>query len=105
MTPQLNPLTREQKLLGEIVVQLGNIAERISHIGTDDGQSLQDKIDELQAELTTTSQERAELSTALAVANSKVAALQTAITSFNTGDITPDSMVEVMSHLNIPYAQ
>ena len=45
----INPLTREQKLLAEIVVQLGNITEAIqSAAAGEDSSELNNKIDALQ---------------------------------------------------------
>ena len=99
-----NPLTREQKLMAELVVQLGNITEAIRAAASgEDSSTLMTKIQELQTELTSAAQERSELSTALASANSKVAELQTSLTHVHEGDITPDSINEVMSTLNIDY--
>ena len=99
-----NPLTREQKLMAELVVQLGNIAEAIRAAAAgEDSSTLMTKIQELQTELTSAAQERSELSTALASANSKVAELQTSLTQVHDGDITPDNITEVMSSLNIDY--
>ena len=98
-------LTREQKLMAEQVVQLGNIAEAIRAAAAgEDNSNLLTKIEELQAELATASQERADLTTALANANTKVAELQQALAIVHEGDITPDNINEVMSHLGIEYS-
>jgi septal ring factor EnvC (AmiA/AmiB activator) len=98
-------LTREQKLMAEQVVQLGNIAEAIRAAAAgEDSSNLLTKIEELQAELATASQERAQLTTALANANTKVAELQQALAVMHEGDITPDNINEVMSHLGIEYS-
>jgi septal ring factor EnvC (AmiA/AmiB activator) len=99
-----NQLTREQKLMAELVVQLGNIAEaiRAAAVG-EDSSTLMTKIQELQTELTSAAQERSELSAALASANAKVADLQTSLSTVHEGDITPDSINEVMSTLGIDY--
>jgi len=101
-----NPLTREQKLMAEQVVQLGNIAEAIRAAAMgQDSSTLMDKINELQAELTAASDERAQLSAALASANTKVAELQAELSQLTDGDITPDNIKEVMSHLDIEYGE
>ena len=98
-------LTREQKLMAEQVVQLGNIAEAIRAAASgEDSSNLLTKIEELQTELATASQERAQLNTALANANTKVAELQQALAIVHEGDITPDNINEVMSHLGIEYS-
>ena len=98
-------LTREQKLMAEQVVQLGNIAEAIRAAASgEDSSNLLTKIEELQTELATASQERAQLTTALANANTKVAELQQALAIVHEGDITPDNINEVMSHLGIEYS-
>ena len=98
-------LTREQKLMAEQVVQLGNIAEAIRAAAAgEDSSNLLTKIEELRAELATASQERAELTTALAAANTKVAELQQALAVVHEGDITPDNINEVMDHLGIEYS-
>mgnify|MGYP001626622751 CR=1 FL=1 len=98
------PLTREQKLMAELVVQLGNITEAIRAAAAgEDSSSLMVKIQELQTELTSAANERSELSAALASANAKVADLQTSLTTVHDGDITPDNINQVMSSLNIDY--
>ena len=98
-------LTREQKLMAEQVVQLGNIAEAIRAAAAgEDSSNLLTKIEELQTELATASQERAQLTSALANANTKVAELQAALAIVLEGDITPDNINEVMSHLGIEYS-
>ena len=98
-------LTREQKLMAEQVVQLGNIAEAIRAAAAgEDSSNLLTKIEELQTELATASQERAQLTSALANANTKVAELQQALAIVHEGDITPDNINEVMSHLGIEYS-
>ena len=100
------PLTREQKLMAEQVVQLGNIAEAIRAAAAgEDSSNLMQKISELQADLTAASEERAQLSAALAAANERVAELQTQLSAVSEGDITPDNINEVMSHLNIEYGE
>ena len=100
------PLTREQKLMAEQVVQLGNIAEAIRAAAAgEDSSNLINKINELQADLTAAAEERSQLSAALASANERVAELQTQLAAVSEGDITPDNINEVMSHLNIEYGE
>ena len=97
-------LTREQKLLAEIVVQLGNITEAIqaAAAGQDSGE-LNAKIDQLQVQLAAVSTARAELQTQLAEAQNLNAELQEELAKIHEGDITPDNINEVMSHLGIDY--
>ena len=97
-------LTREQKLLAEIVVQLGNITEAIqSAAAGEDSSDLNAKIDALQAQLAAVSSARAELQTQLAEATTLNAELQQRLAAIHEGDITPDNINEVMSHLGIDY--
>ena len=97
-------LTREQKLMAEQVVQLGNIAEAIRAAAMgQDSSDLMNQIQQLRTELATLTQERADLTNALAASNTKVAELQASLAALSDGDITPDSINEVMSHLNIDY--
>ena len=98
----INPLTREQKLMAEQVVQLGNIAEAIRAAAAgEDSSSLMIKIQELQTELTSAAQERSELSTALASANSKVAELQTSLTQIHDADITLQTVGDKVTNWNL----
>ena len=99
-----NPLTREQKLLAEIVVQLGNITEAIqSAAAGEDSSDLDNKIDALQAQLAAVSSARAELQTQLADAQTLNADLQQQLVKMHEGDITPDNINEVMTTLGIEY--
>ena len=98
-------LTREQKLLAEIVVQLGNITEAIqSAAAGQDSSDLNNRIDQLQTQLAAVSSARAELQTQLAEAQTLNAELQTQLAQIHEGDITPDNINEVMSHLGIDYS-
>ena len=100
----INPLTREQKLLAEIVVQLGNITEAIqSAAAGEDSSDLNNKIDALQAQLAAVSSARAALQQQLAEATTLNAELQTQLSQIHEGDITPDNINEVMSALGIDY--
>jgi DNA-binding transcriptional regulator YdaS (Cro superfamily) len=96
------PLTREQKLQAEQIVQLGNIAEAIrSAARGEDSSALQAQIVALQSELSALTSNNATLAQQLADANQMVAELQTTIASMTEGDITPDSIAEVIAHLDI----
>ena len=98
-------LTREQKLLAEIVVQLGNITEAIqSAAAGQDSSDLNNRIDQLQTQLAAVSSARAELQTQLAEAQTLNAELQAELAKIHEGDITPDNINEVMSHLGIDYS-
>lgn len=97
-------LTREQKLLAEIVVQLGNITEAINAAGAgEDSTALNAQIAHLQGQLTAIANERAALTTQLAQRELSIAELQQTIANLTTSDITPDSITEVMTHLGINY--
>ena len=97
-------LTREQKLLAEIVVQLGNVVEAIqSAAAGEDSSNLNQKIDALQAQLASVSSARAALQTQLAEAQTLNAELQSQLAVIHEGDITPDNINEVMSHLGIEF--
>jgi chromosome segregation ATPase len=97
-------LTREQKLLAEIVVQLGNITEAIqSAAAGEDSSDLNNKIDALQAQLAAVSSARAALQQQLAEATTLNAELQTQLATIHEGDITPDNINEVMTTLGIDY--
>ena len=97
-------LTREQKLLAEIVVQLGNVVEAIqSAAAGEDSSDLNNKIDALQSQLAAVSYARAALQTQLAEAQTLNAELQTQLASIHEGDITPDNINEVMTTLGIEF--
>ena len=98
-------LTREQKLMAEQIVQLGNIAEAIRAAAMGENSStLMTEIHELKAQLTALTQERADLQSALAASTTQVAELQTQLNTLTNGDITPDNINEVMTHLDIVYS-
>jgi predicted nucleic acid-binding Zn-ribbon protein len=97
-------LTREQKLLAEIVVQLGNITEAVQSAAMgEDSSNLNQKIDALQAQLASVSSARAQLQSQLAEAQQLNAQLQTELASVHDSDITPDNINEVMQHLGIEH--
>tara|TARA_Y100001980_G_C14318642_1_gene140147 strand:- start:143 stop:460 length:318 start_codon:yes stop_codon:yes gene_type:complete len=96
------PLTREQKLQAEFVVQLGNIAEAIrSAARGEDSSELNATIASLQAEVSNLAASNANLSQQLADANNLVSELQSQVNRLHEGDITPDNIQEVMEHLDI----
>ena len=98
-------LTREQKLMAEQIVQLGNIAEAIRAAAMGENSStLMDEIHQLKAQLTVLTQERADLQSALAASTTQVAELQSKLNNLTDGDITPDNINEVMTHLDIVYS-
>ena len=98
----LTPLTRDQKLQAEQIVQLGNIAEAIRAAARgEDSSSLQAQIVALQAELSALTSNNAALAQQLADANQMVADLQEQIATYTEGDITPDSIQEVIDHLGL----
>ena len=97
-------LTREQKLMAEIVVQLGNITEAIqSAAAGEDSSTLNNKIDSLQSQLASVAAARAALQTQLAEAQQANEQLQTELARIHEGDITPDNINEVMTTLGIEY--
>lgn len=97
-------LTREQKLLAEIVVQLGNITEAIQSAAQgEDSSDLNNKIEALQSQLAAVSSARAALQSQLADATTLNAELQTQLARIHEGDITPDNINEVMNTLGIDY--
>ena len=100
----INPLTREQKLLAEIVVQLGNITEAIqSAAAGEDSSVLNAKIDALQSQLAAVSTARAALQQQLSEASALNADLQNQLAKIHEGDITPDNINQVMSTLGIDF--
>ena len=95
-------LTREQKLLAEIIVQLGNVTEAIRAAAQgEDSSSLLAQIAVLQAEMTSLTEGNATLAQQLADANTLVSTLQSQIANASEGDITPDNINEVINHLGI----
>lgn len=98
------PLTREQKLLAEIVVQLGNIVEAIGVASEgEDTTALHNKITQLRTQLESLATERAQLTAALQTSNQTIVELTTQLNEHTNSDLTPDSVTEVMSHLGINY--
>ena len=98
------PLTREQKLLAEIVVQLGNITEAVQSAAQgEDSSVLNGKIDALQVQLAAVANARAALQQQLAEAQTLNADLQSQLAAIHEGDITPDNINEVMNTLGIEY--
>lgn len=97
-----NPLSRDQKLLAEVTIQLGNIAEAIRLAsGVDHQVDYKSKVEELETELATLNQERTTIMNALEAATLKVSQLQAVINADRPGDLTPDTLAEVLQSLNI----
>ena len=102
MTTQYTPLSREQKLLAEIIVQLGNVTEAIrAAAGGSDTSDLSAQVAMLQAELTSLTADNATLTQQLANSSGLVSQLQQQISQHNASDITPDNIQEVISHLGM----
>jgi predicted nucleic acid-binding Zn-ribbon protein len=100
----VNPLTREQKLLAEIVVQLGNITEAVQSAAQgEDSSTLNTQIQALQTQLANVANARAELQQQLAESQTLNAELQSQLAVSHEGDITPDNINEVMNTLGIDY--
>ena len=98
------PLTREQKLLAEIVVQLGNITEAVQSAAQgEDSSTLNTQIQALQTQLANVANTRAALQQQLAVSQTLNAELQSQLAGIHNGDITPDNINEVMSTLGIDF--
>ena len=101
-----NPLSRQEKLMAEQVVQLGNIVEQLEIIsgGGQDTAGLSARIEELQQALAVLQQEKAELIQSLQQSQTVIASLQQQLAEGGTGSVvTPDDISQVMSHLNIEY--
>ena len=99
---QFTPLSREQKLLAEIIVQLGNVTEAIRAAANGDNSSdLSAQIAVLQTELTSLTADNATLTQQLANSSGLVSQLQQQIAEHSQGDITPDSINEVIAHLGM----
>ena len=91
--------------MAEQVVQLGNIAEAIRAAAMGENSStLMEEIHALKAQLTELTQQRADLQSALAASTAQVAELQTQLNNLTDGDITPDNINEVMTHLGIEHS-
>ena len=98
-------LTREQKLLAEIVVQLGNITEAIQSAaaGEDSSDLNANKIDNCSHNWLLFPLPELLSSTQLAEAQTLNAELQTELAKIHEGDITPDNIAEVMATLGIEH--
>tara|TARA_Y100000748_G_C15316602_1_gene418383 strand:+ start:344 stop:661 length:318 start_codon:yes stop_codon:yes gene_type:complete len=98
---QFTPLSREQKLLAEIIVQLGNVTEAIrAASGGNDSSDLTQQVATLQAEITTLTTDNASLTQQLANSSGLVLQLQQQVSAHNVADITPDNIQQVVDHLN-----
>ena len=104
---EIHPLTREEKLLAEQSVQLGNIVEAIKTMGGSGGLETLTTIESQVAELTG----RIQAVEAVQQQNlTKLTQLQTLLTAIqqayveNTDTVaapTPDTIREIIDHLNI----
>jgi len=102
----INPLTREQKLLAEIIVQLGNVSEAIRQASQGENSlDLVTQVSDLQSELTALTADNASLAQQLADSNLMVSQLQQQLQEHLAHDITPDSVNEVIQHLGIEVAE
>ena len=86
MTIQHNPLTRDQKLLAEIIVQLGNISEAINNFTVGDLTLMDQKITELEQRI--------------ALLHTQSSQLEQTV-----GQPTPDNLSDVVSTLGIELPQ
>ena len=103
-----NPLSREQKLLAEQVVQLGNIVEQleIMNSGGSDNTDLLQQVETLQQSISTLQSEKASLIQQLQQAQQQIVTLQEQVASSSSDhSVTPDNIMEVMNHLDIDYQQ
>ena len=86
----INPLTREQKLLAEIIVQIGNVTEAIRQASQGDNSGeLAAQVGALQSELTALTSDNASLAQQLADSNLMVSQLQQQLQDHFSTDITP----------------
>ena len=100
------PLTREQLLMAEIVVQLGNVTEAIQSAAKgEDSSVLNDRITQLEQQMANLVSQNAALSQQLADSNTLAADLQQQLNESHAGDITPDNIQEVIQHLGIEVAE
>lgn len=105
-----NPLSREQKLIAEVVVQLGNIVEQLQIIagGGAEVQDYEQQIATLQTALAQVQQEKAELIETLQQSQAVITTLQNQVASNVVTGVdpgTPDNITEVMQQLGIEYNQ
>ena len=99
---QPNPLTRQEKLLAEICVQLGNVTEAVRALHSDgDASQWEQQIANLQQQVSTLQASKNNLTAELATSNTLVTELQQQIAQHNSADVTPDSIAEVIEHLDI----
>ena len=99
---QINPLTRQEKLLAEICVQLGNVTEAVRAIHSDgDTSQWEQQIADLQTQVATLQQSKNTLTAELAASNTMITQLQEQIAQHTAADVTPDSIAEVIQHLDI----
>ena len=102
MTFDPTPLTREEKLLAEQCVQLGNITEAVRSIGlSGNNSSLESKITELTTKIAALEVQNTTLNSSLIAVQALVSSLQQGDGNNSALDATPDTLQEVINHLNI----
>ena len=108
MTFAPNPLSREQKLFAEGIVQLGNIVEQLEIMngGGNETTDLNERIANLEQTLASVQQEKTELIESLQQSQLVITSLQNQVATAATGSIThntPDNITQVMDQLGIEY--
>ena len=99
---QPNPLTRQEKLLAEICVQLGNVTEAVRALHSEgDGSQWEQQIAQLQQQVSTLQASKNNLTAELATSNTLVTQLQAQIAEHVAADVTPDNIAEVIQNLDI----
>ena len=105
--PEAHPLTREEKLLAEHSVQLGNIVEAIKSIGSSGGMdainTIQTQLTELLGRLQAVEAVQQQNQTSLQNLGSLLSNIQTAYAE-DTDTVaapTPDTIREIIEQLNI----
>ena len=102
-----HPLTREEKLLAEHSVQLGNIVEAIKTISTSGGMGdtsvIETTLDELRGRIDMIEHKQTSFVTQLQQLNTLLSGLQSAYVenSDTVAAPTPDTIQEIIDHLNI----
>ena len=105
--PDPHPLTREEKLLAEHSVQLGNIVEAIKTITTSGGteglSTIENQLAELTGRIQAVEAVQANNLTKLTQLNTLLTTIQTAYVenSDTVAAPTPDTIQEIIDHLNI----
>ena len=96
------PLSREEKLLAEQCVQLGNITEAVRSISfTQQNADLDSKVTELTTKIATLEAANTSLVSAVAAVQALVTALQSSGGGSSESEPTHDTLQEIIDHLNI----